>query len=227
MKFAFSSGRPVSVAILTRAPLVAALFWCGTCHAVDVSVAGVFPGKAVVVINGGAPRTLSVGGASVEGVKLVAVEGGAATLEFDGRRHKLTVGEHAVSSGAAAGDAAQAVTLTADGRGHFLVTGNVNGAPIQFMVDTGATLISLGSNDALRAGIDYRQGQPITTMTANGPAQAWRIKVASVQIGAITLRDVDAAIHAAPMPIALLGMSFLNRMEMRRDGETMTLRRRF
>src|SRR5512143_3193461 len=67
-------------------------------HATDVSVAGIFPGKAVLVINGGAPRTIAVGAKSAEGVKLIAVDDAAATLEFDGRRQRLTVGEYAVSS---------------------------------------------------------------------------------------------------------------------------------
>ena len=195
-------------------------------HATDVSVAGIFPGKAVLVINGGAPRTIAVGAKSAEGVKLVAVDGAAATLEFDGKRHRLAVGEHALSS--ASRDAAQsAVTLTADGRGHFVTTGTVNGSSMRFVVDTGATLVSLGAADAARAGLDYRKGEPGMAMTANGVAQVWRVKLTSLQVGDITLHDVDAAVHAQDLPLGLLGMSFLNRMEMKRDGDTMTLRKRF
>ncbi len=64
-------------------------------------------------------------------------------------------------------------------------------------------------------------------MTANGPVQAWRVRLSSLQVGSITLRDVDAAIQGQEMPIALLGMSFLNALQMNREGETMTLRRRY
>jgi aspartyl protease family protein len=64
-------------------------------------------------------------------------------------------------------------------------------------------------------------------MTANGMAQVWRVKLDTLKLGAITLHEVDAAVHASELPIVLLGMSFLNRMEMKRDGDTMTLRRRF
>lgn len=193
--------------------------------ATDVSVAGVFPGKAVLVVDGGAPRTISVG-ETAAGVRLLAVDGGVATLEFDGRRHRLAVGEQAVA--AASGDVrASAVTLTADGRGHFVTAGSVNGSSVRFVVDTGATLVSLGAGDAVRAGLDYRKGEPGMAMTANGATQIWRVKLATVKIGDITLHDVDGAVHGHDMPVALLGMSFLGRMEMKRDGDTMTLRRRF
>ncbi|MBS1138241.1 MAG: hypothetical protein H6R11_2195, partial [Proteobacteria bacterium] len=57
--------------------------------------------------------------------------------------------------------------------------------------------------------------------------QVWRVKLSSLQVGDITLHDVDAAVHAQDLPLGLLGMSFLNRMEMKRDGDTMTLRKRF
>jgi len=194
--------------------------------ATDVSVAGLFPGKAVLVINGGAPRTIAVGSKSAEGVKVIAVDGTAATLEFDGRRQRLAVGENALSL--ASRDAVpSAVTLTADGRGHFVTTGIVNGSSMRFVVDTGATLVSLSAADAARAGLDYRKGEPGIAMTASGPTQVWRVKLSSLQVGDITLHDVDAAVHAQDLPVGLLGMSFLNRMEMKRDGDIMTLRKRF
>ena len=64
-------------------------------------------------------------------------------------------------------------------------------------------------------------------MTANGPAQVWKVKLDSVKVGGITLHDVDGAVHGGDLPMVLLGMSFLNRMEMKRDGDRMVLRRRF
>ena len=192
--------------------------------AADVGVVGLFPGKAVVVIDGGAPRTLSVG-KSEGGVKLIATDQDSATLEVDGRRQRLAIGQHATSSTANRG--AQAVSLTADGRGHFFTTGTVNGATVRFLVDTGASVVSLGAADARRASIDLSKAEPGMTMTANGPVQVWRVKLNSVKVGDVTLRDVDAAVHGIDLPIALLGMSFLNRMEMKREGETMTLRRRY
>jgi aspartyl protease family protein len=65
------------------------------------------------------------------------------------------------------------------------------------------------------------------TQTANGQTMVSKVKLDTVRIGDVTLHNVDALIHQTEMPTALLGMSFLNRMEMQRDGNTMTLRKRF
>jgi len=194
-------------------------------QATEVGLVGLFPGKAVLVINGGNPRTLTIG-SKVEGVKLISAERDAVTLEFDGKRHRLLLGQHAMSS-TADSEAGQTLNLTADGRGHFKTIGTVNGATVNFLVDTGASFILLGASDARRANIDLNKAEPGMATTANGVIQVWRVKLSSVKVGDITLTDVDAAIHNEDQPISLLGMSFLNRMEMKRSGDTMTLRKRF
>jgi len=98
---------------------------------------------------------------------------------------------------------------------------------VRFMVDTGATMVSLGASDARRIGLDFNRGQKAMTQTANGQTLVSKVKLDTVRIGDVTLHNVDALIHQNEMPMALLGMSFLNRMEMQRDGGTMTLRKRF
>lgn len=198
----------------------------GGAGATDVALAGLLPGRAVLVVNGGNPRTLSVGGRTAEGVKLVAVESGVAVVEIDGKKQRLVLGEHAVSSGGSGGGSS--VTLTGDSRGQFFASGSINGAPMRFMVDTGATFVSLNANDAARAGIDYRnRGQPGVSSTANGTIRMWRVPGTTVRLGDITLHEVEVSVSEASMPITLLGMSFLNRLEMKRDGDTMTLKKRY
>jgi len=117
--------------------------------------------------------------------------------------------------------------MTADNQGHFYVTGSVNGATVRFLVDTGATMVSLGASDARRIGLDFNRGQKGMTQTANGQSMVSKVQLDTVRIGDVTLHNVDALIHQTEMPMALLGMTFLNRMEMQRDGSTMTLRKRF
>lgn len=193
--------------------------------ATSVALAGLLPGKAVLIINEGTPRTLSIG-ASHGGVTLVAVEEGAATVEVDGKKQRIALGARA--GGSAGGDAGgKSVRLTADMQGHFYTVGTVNGAPIRFVVDTGATMIALGAADALRANIDYRKGQAGAVSTANGTTRMWRVTLNTVKVGDVTLHNVDAGVLEHDMPVALLGMSFLNRMEMQRDGLSMTLRQRY
>lgn len=206
---------------------LAALIAMQPAFAADVSLAGLLPGRAVVVINGGQPRTLAVGSKTADGVKLLAVEDGAAVFEVDGKKQRLVLGDHAVSSGGSGGGAATAI-LTADSRGQFITQGSVNGASVRFMVDTGASYVSLSSSDAARAGIDYRgKGLPGTSSTANGIIRVWKVPGNTVRLGDITLHEVDVTVNETNMPWVLLGMSFLNRLEMKRDGDTMTLKKRY
>ena len=216
------------MAILVRhsSAALAALIAIQPAFAADVSLAGLLPGRAVVVVNGGQPRTLAVGSKTADGVKLLAVEDGAAVFEIDGKKQRLVLGDHAVSSGSSGG--AAAVTLTADSRGQFVTQGSVNGASMRFMVDTGATFVSLSSGDAARAGIDYLgKGQPGASSTANGIIKVWKVPGNTVRLGDITLHEVEVTVNETNMPYVLLGMSFLNRLEMKRAGDTMTLKKRY
>ena len=194
-------------------------------HAADVGLAGLFSGKALLTINGGQPRIVAVGAKTDEGVKVVSIEGETATLEVDGKKRVLRVGQNVASQPSGSGPAS--VVLTADGGGHFLTTGNVNGTTIRFIVDTGASMVSLGASDARRIGIDISKGQQGMANTANGQAIVTHVKLDSVRVGEIVMNNVDALVHQQDMPFALLGMSFLNRMEMQRSGDTMTLKKRY
>ena len=80
---------------------------------------------------------------------------------------------------------------------------------------------------AARLGIDYRKGQTGMVNTANGLAPVYRVQLNTVRIGDIELTQVDASVHESGLSFALLGMSFLNRTEMRREGQQMTLTKRY
>ena len=194
--------------------------------ATEVNVIGVFPGKAVVTINRGAPRTLSIGEKTAEGVVLISSSAQGAVLEIDGKRESLDMGQHFASSASADG-ARASVNLSPDSSGHFMAEGMVNGAHIRFMVDTGATLVSIPIAEAARLGIDYQKGRPGYAILADGRRVAsWRVMLDSVTVGDVTLLNVEGAVgQGSGTP--LLGMSFLNRMEMRREGQNLTLTKRY
>lgn len=192
--------------------------------AADVGLAGVISGKALLTVDGSAPEVVAVG-QSIGGVRLVSVQGDQAVVEVDGKKRNLRIGQFA-ASGSSGGDGGK-VILTADGAGHFVSTGTINGVSVRFLVDTGATMVSLGASDAKRIGIDASKGERGISQTANGQVQVFKVKLDSVKLGEVTLLNVDALVHSNDMPIALLGMSFLNRMEMQREGSTMTLKKRF
>ena len=194
--------------------------------ATEVNVVGLFPGKAVVTINRGAPRTLSVGQKTAEGVVLVSVDSTKAVLEVDGKKQTLEMGQHFESS--ASTGSRNSVTLAADSRGHFVTQGSINGATARFLVDTGATTVAIPAVEARRMGIDYTKGDRAYSSTAGGVVPIFRVKLDSVTVGDITLLGVDGVVmEGQGMDVILLGNSFLNRTEMRRDGATLTLTKRF
>src|SRR5207244_13225174 len=128
----------------------------------------------------------------VQGVALSSTDREAATLVIYGQKRTLRIGQH--QGGPAPASPSQSVTLTADPRGHFVVDGQVNGGAVRFLVDTGATSISLSSADASRVGIDYRKGQPGLMGTAHGTVAAYRVKLDPVRVGDIAVNNVDAAV---------------------------------
>ena len=118
--------------------------------AADIHVVALTAGKAVVSINGGRPRTLTVGQATAEGVKLISADSQSATFEVEGQQRTLGPGEGAAVATTSFGSGGDRITLTADPSGHFVTTGVVNGVSLRFLVDTGATLVVLSSSDARR-----------------------------------------------------------------------------
>ena len=88
-------------------------------------------------------------------------------------------------------------------------------------------MVSMGPNDAKRAGIDYLDGEKTYATTANGVALVYRVQLDKVRVGDIVLYNVAGLVHEnINLPVVLLGMSFLGRLNMRREGDMLTLSKR-
>jgi aspartyl protease family protein len=196
------------------------------CAAIDITVIGLFRDKAVITVNRGTPKTFSVGDRIAEGATLVAVDSKGATVEIDGKRQLLEMGQHFATAAAAAGDR-QSVTLPVMQGGHYEVDGTINGGYIRFLVDTGATVVSISRGEAERIGIPYTKGRPGRSQVADGRTiVTYSLMFDSVTVGDITLFNVEGSVRDAAGP-NLLGNSFLSRMEMRREGQSLTLTKRY
>ena len=192
--------------------------------AARLNVVGLFPGKAVVAIDGAAPKSLGIGD-SVAGYRLVAVDGNGATFVVDGRRETFPMGSYLA---ARTEHGRATAVLGADERGHFGAQGSINGATTRFLVDTGATLVVLPAAEADRLRIAYRQAPRALANTANGQIAYRLVKLDRIKVGDVELLNVDAGvIEAGYDGPTLLGMSFLSRTEISRDGASMVLTRRF
>jgi aspartyl protease family protein len=210
-----------------RAVLLALLCWsaCAGAQEQDIDIVGLSQGRAVVVGANGKPKVYRDGDTLPNGARLIKATPESAVFEIDGKRRTLTMGNH-VSTATPSSGAAR-VTLIADERGHFVTTGSVNGASMRFLVDTGATMISMGIGDARRIGLDYLKGEQGFSRTANGVARVYKVRLDTVKVGDISINAVDALVHETDLPWALLGMSFLNRVEMNRQGDNLTLVKRY
>lgn len=186
-------------------------------------ILALFTGKAILEIDG-ARRVLSKGETSPEGVKLLEVDSEQAVVLFNGKRETLTL-EVVTSSMKDSG--AASVMLYSSGNA-FYADGSINGKPVRFLIDTGATSVALSSALAKQIGINYRKGQPGMAKTASGFARIYGVRLEAVKLGEIVLYNVDAGVIEGSQPdIPLLGMSFLNNLEMRREGDRMELIKRF
>jgi aspartyl protease family protein len=199
----------------------------GAARSADVTLIGVIGERAAVLaVKGGEPKTVKVG-QRWDGITVLSVEKGRAIVEVQGVKRALALGQHYRGAAAGQGPGRQVVTLAADGAGHFFAAGAINGVPVRMVVDTGATLIALPGTEAERLGINYRKGQQDLAQTAAGLVAVYRVRFDTVRLGGIELNGVDGMVVENGLPVALLGMSFLNRVDMRREGDVMTLVRRF
>lgn len=206
--------------------VVAPMLAAGSAFAQSVSMSGSLGDKALLVIDG-APRTVATG-ATVQGVKLISVSGSDAVVEVQGKRVTLGMGGAQVNLGGAPSDGGGTqIVLVAGTGGHFITGGAINGKAVRFLVDTGATYVSMGAAQAQELGVDFGKGQRGVSNTANGQMTVYKVKLNSVRVGDVQLYDVDGLVSQQPMPAVLLGNSFLTRFQMKRENDTLTLTKRY
>lgn len=216
--------RPAATALVASACwLLAATL----AQAQQVALSGLSNGRALLVIDGAKPRFL-LPGQTHNGVRLLSALGDSAVVEVNGQRQTLRVGDAPVSLGKAGAEkGAQRIVLTADAQGHFMPPGQINGREVQFMVDTGATLVILSESDARRINLAYDKGRKVKVSTANGSVVGYEVRLATIKVGEAQVYDVPGIVLPQSMPFVLLGNSFLTRFQMQRNNDQLTLERRF
>jgi aspartyl protease family protein len=194
-------------------------------HAESVAFSGMLGDKALLIINGQA-RGVAVG-ATVDGVKLVRIDGAAAQIEAGGRTQTLRLGGTAVVAGDIGGGVGGSrIVLPAGLGGHYNGLGAINGHPIHFMVDTGATSIALGADVASQLGLEHVAGTAVHADTANGDVTVRRITLGKVTVGDVTVYNVEAVVVPQAMPVVLLGNSFLSHFQMRSESGNLVLEKK-
>lgn len=195
--------------------------------AVDsVRVKGLFPDKAMVEIDG-STRVLKVGKTSPEGVTLISADSREAVIEVDGERQTYTLDNQI--GGAFTAPEKTEVRIPRDIAGNYTTVGSINGRTVNMLVDTGASTVAMSETEAKRLGIPYwLKGEKAGVQTASGFAKAYAVILDEVRVGGIALQKVRAYVVEGNSPTkVLLGMSFLNRVEMENVGNLMVLRSKY
>lgn len=213
--------RSLAACVATGLGALASLV-CTVASAQSVALAGRMGDRALLVVDG---RAQTVGlGNSAGGVRLLRWVGEDAEVEVAGQKTQLRVGGTPAQVGAGARAATgREIVMTAGTGGHFTPSGSINGKAVSFMVDTGATLVAMGLDDAQRLGVDLKSARPGMSQTANGPVRVLMVTLDRVRVGEVELTQVAAVVLPQPMPFVLLGNSFLTRFQMRRDNDVMRL----
>ncbi|MEZ5494033.1 MAG: TIGR02281 family clan AA aspartic protease [Pseudomonadales bacterium] len=199
---------------------------CATAFAApDIRVNGLMPNQAVVTIDG-KQRILKVGTPSPEGVSLVSADSQKAVLEWQGERLERALTREISSNYT---DRAEEEARIQRGRdNHFFTAGSINGQPVSFMVDTGAFAIAMTPAEADRLRLNWRQGERFVANTAGGGTPSYKVTLDSVSVGGITLHNIAAAVIVSDSAgDILLGMSFLEKTEMREENNTLVLRKKY
>ncbi len=201
--------------------------WSSAWGVGKITVIALFKEKAVVLIDG-KQRTLSAGNTSPEGVKLVAADSNEAVLEIGGKRKSYTIGAH-ITSNYTPPPPQAGVQVYPDATGMYFVNGSINGYPVRFLIDTGASSVALNRNAAKRLAINYKlDGVEGQASTASGVTRAYYLTLKNVKVGEIAVDNVPATVIDGDFPAeVLLGNTFLGEVKMIRNGQVLTLQKKF
>ncbi len=191
---------------------------------IEIFVDGLFENRAVLTING--ERYLMKVGDTRDGVTLVSSDSRRAVVEANGRREELLLSQHIAAHFSAASQAE--VRIPKGQGGHYFTAGSINGYPVAFMVDTGATEIAMNMHQARRLGLDLKRGQPGMSNTAGGIVDTLQVVLAKVNVGSITAHNIAATVVLGDHPTQiLLGNSFLSKVEISEQSGVMVLRKKY
>jgi aspartyl protease family protein len=191
-----------------------------------VRVLALFPDKAMLEIDG-QRKVIAAGDSGPGGVQLISADPARAVVEIDGVRQELRLGS-AVSATYRPSERRE-IRILKDRRGGYFVEGLINGQPVRFLVDTGATSIAMSEVQAKRLGIQHRvDGLRVGVGTASGNAIGHQVTLRSVSVGGVQLNDLRAVVIDGDSPRdVLLGMNVLSRFEMDQRENLLILRTKY
>ncbi len=194
-------------------------------QAADIKVLGLFKNAALISVDG-RQQLLRAGQSDRSGIKLLAADPRRAVLLVEGRRLELGLSEQ-VAGNYKEADQAE-VSIPRNRNLEYQTTISINGRSTVALVDTGANFVAMSASHAGALGVDYRDGQPTQVNTAGGMAAGYVVTLGSVSVGGITAHSVPAVVIEGAFPHKpLLGMTFLDHVDMQEKDNILILRQRY
>jgi len=193
-------------------------------YATSVKIIGLFTDKALLQID--SQQKLLSKGETFAGVTLISASGRGAVISVDGKTRKLGLNQGI--QGSYKKPDRSTSKIYPDFQGMYYVAGRINDQPIRFLVDTGATYVTMSGVHAANIGIDYHNGKKSYAHTAASTVSVWQVNLESVSIGDIKASNVEATVIEGSQPYdALLGNSFLKYTRLQRIGNVMELQQKY
>jgi aspartyl protease family protein len=194
----------------------------------QISLQGILGSKALLLVDG-KRQIMSMKDVSKNGVRVVRITTEHVEVEVDGKRRQLRLGDSLSVTSPYKARKSVEVLIAKDNTGMYSTVGSINGLPVSFLVDTGASTIAMNAQQAARLGIDFRVvGEPTFVGTASGVSKAYRVMLDKVSVGGIAQNNIAAVVIDGSFPVqTLLGMTFLGKLEIRRDGNVMRLKKNY
>jgi aspartyl protease family protein len=190
----------------------------------DLEVLALFRGAALLKVDG-EQKLLKVG-QTWKNVALLEASSREAVADIGGERVALTVSKRISSSYTV--PETRRVLIRKNGQRQYITTAEINGRRAEVLVDTGANIVAINANAARAMGIDYERGAPSRVATAGGVVKAWSVILDSVDVGGIAVSSVQASVLEGAFPeTVLLGMTYLQHVELSENGGVLSLTARY
>jgi aspartyl protease family protein len=201
---------------------IAMLLHGASAHSAELVVRGLFKGAVLLEIDG-QQKLVRAGSSHPKGAKVLTANSRSALVRYHGKNHRLTLNKRIGALYTESGR--QEVVLTRNSNREYRTRLSVNGRSADAVIDTGATSVAMSSRQARQLGINYDNAPVVSIATASGVSRGFSVKLDKLSVGGIERHHIPAVVLDGDYPhVILLGMSFLEHVDIQERGSILTLR---